>query len=445
MKTAFGKGIKFITGTMVIPMLLGGCSFVKDNGSGKDTNNGSPGSYELKSDPAVKADIEFDDVKGAQYDVELMDSAYRKYCLDLFSQTVKDYDGDGNVMISPASVMIALDMTAAGAKGNSLKQLTDLFAPGQEPLIQQAYAAALMDKINSSENVDFTCANAVWNNESRLGDKVNTDYVDYIKDTFLAEYIVTDFEEKTVDEINSWVDSKTDHMISKVIDRLDPDAVMVLVNAICFDGEWIVPYEEGNVREGDFTSYDGTVKKAMFLHDASGSYYETDKATGFIKHYKGGQYAFLAILPKDETVSANEFAKSFTAQDYEDFIGSVTGGYQVISKMPEFQSDFDILMNDTIAELGADSIFNFETADFSGIAKNPGDISISRIIHKTHIEVDRKGTRASAVTAIEATEGCVEETEVPEYRYVECDRPFVYAIVDSRTMAPVFIGTVNEV
>ena len=125
--------------------------------------------------------------------------------------------------------------------------------------------------------------------------------------------------------------------------------------------------------------------------------------------------------------------------------GCRTNQYEVVTKLPEFESDFDILMNDTIAGLGCDTIFQSSTADFSGIAGVPGDIYVSRIIHKTHIEVDRAGTRAAAVTAIEMTEACCEEEPVIEYRYVLCDRPFAYAIVDVESMAPVFIGTVNEI
>ncbi len=445
MKAVCGKSKRFIAGAVMLSVLLGGCSASPEMSGGNDTKNVRISRYELKSDPDIKADIDFAGVKGADYDKEVMDSGYRKYCISLFSRTVKDYGGDGNVMISPASVMTALDLVAAGAKGESLRQLTDLFAPGQGPLDQQAYAAALMDKINSSKDVDFTCANAVWNNAAKLGDQVNTDYVDYIKDTFLAEYIVTDFGSKTADEINSWIDAKTDHMITNAIDDLSPEAVMVLVNAICFDGEWMDPYEDSAIDEGDFTACDGTVQTVSFLHDTTAAYYETDKATGFIKMYKGGQYAFLAILPKDATVSANEFAAGFTAEDYEDFIGSVSYSYEVISKMPEFESDFDLMMNNTISELGADSIFSPYKADLSGIAKKPGDIYISRILHKTHIEVNRKGTRASAATIIEATMAGDVELSIPEYRYVECNRPFVYAVVDTATMAPVFIGTVNTV
>ena len=167
---------------------------------------------------------------------------------------------------------------------------------------------------------------------------------------------------------------------------------------------------------------------------------------GFIKRYAGGQYAFVAILPKDESISANEFIRDFTPEDYEAFINSRTTDYKVYSKIPEFESDFELLMNDTIKDLGAGNIFTSDKADLSGIAGAPGDIYVSKVIHKTHIEVDCNGTKAAAVTVVEATLACCEEeVVVEEFRQVYCDRPFVYAIVDADTMAPVFIGTVNAV
>ena len=398
MKICSRKDIRYITGILAASMLLGGCA----------RNN--PSVKPLRNDPSIKAGIDLKEVKNTGYDNELMDEQYRRYSLDLFNQTIKDYGGDGNVMISPASVMMALDMVSAGAKGDSLEQLTDLFAKGQAPLTQQAYAADMMTKINDAKKVDFSCANAVWNNGSLLGDKVNMEYVDYIRETFLAEYTVTDFDEKTPDEINRWAYDHTDHMIKEVIDRLDPDTVMVLVNAISFDGKWETPYEEDKVREGDFHAADGSVQQATFLSDTLSAYYETDKATGFIKTYKGGEYAFFAILPSDENVSANEFAKNFTAKDYEDLIDSVTYKYKVYSRMPEFESDFNMLMNKTLMNLGAEDIFDAGKADLSGITGAPGDIFVSKVIHKTHIEVDAKGTRASAVTVVTMEKNAVSLT-----------------------------------
>ena len=432
MKICSAKDIKIIAGAMAALMFLGGCA-------GK-TPSGKP----LHNDPAIKSGIDLNEVKNTGYDKEVMDEQYRRYCFELLSQTIKEYGTGGNVMISPASIMIALDMVAAGAKAGSLEQLTDLFAAGQGPLTQQAYAADLIDKINSAKRVKFSCANAVWNNGKILGDKVNMDYVDYIRETFLAEYTVTDFDSKTAGKINSWVDEHTDHMIKEVIDDLDEGTVMVLVNAISFDAEWNEPYEKDDVREGEFKAEDGNIQQATFLNDTLSAYYETDKATGFIKEYKGGEFAFLAILPTDESISANEFAMNFSAEDYEKFINSVTYKYEVYSKMPEFESDFELLMNDTLKDLGASDIFDPSTADLSGITGMPGDIYVSKVIHKTHIELDAKGTRASAATVVTLEKGLSREDE-KEYRVVNCNRPFVYAIVDTESMVPVFIGTVNEV
>ncbi len=432
MKICSKKDIKILTGIMAASLLLGGCT-------GK-----RPSSKPIKNDPSIKAAINFDEVKKTEYDKDLMDAEYKRYCFDLLSQTVRDYGGEGNVMISPASIMMALDMVAAGAKEESLKQLTDLFAKGQGPLSQQAYAASLMDKINNAKDVDFACANAVWNNSLLLGDMVNTEYVDYIRETFLAEYTVTDFNNKTCDEINGWIYDHTDKKIRKMVDELSPDTVMVLVNAITFDGKWDEPYEKDHVNEGEFYSADGTLQTVTFLSETSNYYFESDKATGFMKNYKGGEYAFLAILPKDDSISANEFAKSFTSEDYEAFTGSRTSEYTVYSKMPEFKSDFKLLMNDTIKNLGAGDIFEPGKADFSGISGAKGDIYVSMVLHQTHIEVDAKGTKASAATVVTMTKNAV-EGDFSNDRYVICDRPYVYAIVDTKTMAPVFVGTVNKV
>ena len=429
------RDLKMAAGIMAASFLLGGCSAAAAPANTQKT---------LNDDPAIKAEINFREVGATDYDEEMMDRLYRKYCFELFSQTVRDYGDGSNVMISPASIMMALDMVAAGAKGDSLDQLTNLFAAGQGPLTQQAYAADLMDKINGSKDIDFRCANAIWNNGLLLGNSVNMDYVDYVQDTFLAEYVVTDFNDKTPDEINSWIGKHTDHMIEQVINELDPSTVMVLVNAIAFEAKWEEGYEDYQIFDGDFTAADGTTKTVTFLSDTTDAYFETDKATGFMKKYEGGQYAFLAILPSDASVNANEFAAGFTPEDYEAFINSVTYDYKVYSKMPEFESDFGIKMNDTLKNLGVTDVFSDAAADLSGIAGQPGDIYVSRVIHKTHIEVDREGTRAAAVTAVTLrTKGAIVGEE--EYRTVFCDRPFVYAIVDTETMAPVFIGTVNGV
>lgn len=434
MKICSKKDLKVMTGIMAASLLLGGCTA---NVKKEDKKT------ELKGDPNVKTEIDLKKVADTEYDQKVMDDQYKRYCFDLLKQTVTDYGSNGNVMISPASIMMALDMVAAGAKGDSLKQLTDLFAVDQGPLTQQAYASALMDKINKAEDVDFSCANAVWSNKTLLGDSVNLEYVDYIQKTFKAEYSISVFDKKTPDQINDWVDKKTDHMIKKIVNNLDESTAMVLVNAIAFEGKWADPYDESQVMDGEFTNHDGNKKTVKFLHGGSDNYFETEKAKGFMKEYKGGKYAFLTILPNDEKANANEFAKSFTAEDYEKFVKSISSDYIVVTKMPEFKSEFEFGMTDTLENLGCKNIFHAETADLSGIAGVKGDLYVSKVLHKTFIEVNATGTKAAAATAV-MVDAAGAEPVTKEIRQVICDRPYVYAIVDTETMLPVFVGTVNE-
>jgi serpin B len=97
--------------------------------------------------------------------------------------------------------------------------------------------------------------------------------------------------------------------------------------------------------------------------------------------------------------------------------------------------------------MGMPDAFDRARADLSGIMQPlNGDgyqVWIDRVLHKTHIEVDRKGTRAAAVTAVEACgTDCAEEYNPPVY--VILDRPFIYGIIDNATGLPIFLGCMNH-
>ena len=88
-------------------------------------------------------------------------------------------------------------------------------------------------------------------------------------------------------------------------------------------------------------------------------------------------------------------------------------------------------------------VFTADQSDLSGLGylDSGNGIYISEVIHKTHIEVDESGTRAAAATAVVPVEATAVPAPVPQ---VYLDRPFVYAIVDTHTNLPVFIGTMTD-
>ena len=65
------------------------------------------------------------------------------------------------------------------------------------------------------------------------------------------------------------------------------------------------------------------------------------------------------------------------------------------------------------------------------------------VLHKTYIEVDEHGTKAGASTVV----GMVESMSLyePELKTVHLDRPFVYAIIDTETQIPIFLGVTESV
>ena len=173
-------------------------------------------------------------------------------------------------------------------------------------------------------------------------------------------------------------------------------------------------------------------------------YLEGDRATGFLRDYKGGQYAFLTILPDDEDVDINEFMQGFTPDEYWELWESRTSDVALSYRFPEFETDYGIGLKETLIDMGMEDAFDRKYANFTNLCDQPA--YIDEVIHKTHIEVSAQGTRAAAATAVTIkTHGMAIDDPFEEIKFVICDRPFAYAIVDTETGLPVFLGTVETV
>ena len=231
-------------------------------------------------------------------------------------------------------------------------------------------------------------------------------------------------------------------MIPRIVDRLDPTMAMMLINAICFEGKWADQYDDSQVAEADFTASDGSISKVQMMNGVSSTYLENDIAEGFIKEYQGGQYAFVVMLPKDKTQSAGQMLSLFDGKTFDEYLKNASGDYSVRTKMPEFSYDWDKSILKDLKALGMEKPCS-PSADFSRITDLAygESLYIGDVIHKTHIEVDRNGTKAAAVTAVMLRKNAVFFDPGKE-KEVFCD---AYAIVDLTDNTPVFLGTVDKV
>ena len=354
------------------------------------------------------------------------------FAIKLFQQT---RDGNKNSLISPLSVMLALSMTANGAKGETLAQMEALLG-GDIPMeTLNEYLYSYIKTLPSEKTAKLNIANSIWFRDN--GFKAEKAFLQKNADYYGAEAYKSVFDEKTLRDINNWVKKNTDGMIEKIIDDLDPDAVMYLINTVLFDAEWENIYKKDEISDSTFTALDGTKRTISMMYSTEQRYLDDGKATGFIKPYKSG-YSFVALLPNGD-VSLSDYVASMTGKSFIDTIKSAKD-VPVETAIPKFSYDYDIEMSGALKALGMTKPFDAAKADFSALSDS-GNIFISRILHKAYIAVDEKGTKAGAATAVE-----IKETAAIVGIYsVTLDRPFVYAIIDDATGLPVFIGTVTDI
>lgn len=334
------------------------------------------------------------------------DDAFKNGAADFAVRLFQNTREEGkSSLISPLSVMLALSMTANGARGETLAQMEVLLGGGIPIDTLNKYLHAYVGGLPSVEKAKLTLANSIWFKDS--GFTVEEAFLQRNADYYGAAVYKSAFDKKTLRDINNWVKENTDGVIDKIVDQMDPYAVMYLVNTVLFDNE------------------------SLYLDDG--------KATGFLKPYKNG-YSFAALLP-NEGVALDDYIASLTGEGFLTTVKNAKEG-PVEAAMPKFSYDYGIEMSDALKALGMTVPFDAELAVFSGLGhSSDGNIYISCVLHKAYIAVDEKGTKAGAATAIEAPAAGVWE----DRRRVILDRPFVYAIIDNAAGLPIFIGAVTDI
>ena len=356
-----------------------------------------------------------------------------------------------NTLISPDSILSCLAMTANGAKGDTRTEMEQFFGT-KDIADYSAFWKSEHDRLTAvnkekDSKVSYNVANSIWTNcdEVTLSDV----FVRESREVFDAEIRNLKFDESAVNQINSWVNKNTNGMIPSIIDKLEKDNRALLINAIGFEGQWGEQYKDEQIDpNGLFTTAAHEKQKVVMLSEVEdGRFYLTlNGGDGFIKYYKGGDFAFFAYLPP-EGQTVDEYLAGMTGADLINAYKN-RQDVKVYTKMPEFQYDYSTSLKKQLQGMGLLLSFSND-ADFTGMldmqkAPDQDRLKISDVLHKTHIEVDRNGTKAAAVTAVVMDKA----TCMPQERksvHVTLDRPFVYGIMDTKTGIPLFIGTLDTV
>ncbi|MDO5344838.1 MAG: serpin family protein [Lachnospiraceae bacterium] len=344
-----------------------------------------------------------------------------------------------NLMISPVSVMAVFAMLGNGAAGETLTQMEAVFGMKMPELNQ--YLQVYLDALAKSKGCEWNIGNSIWLNGEGGAGAVKESFLEANTGYHGAEVVSLPFDEAALERVNQWVSDKTNGRIDRMLDDISPDSMMYLINAIAFQGEWAKAYEEYQIEDGIFTKEDGTEQETKLMYSEESSYLSDDTASGFLKYYQGSRYAFAALLP-EEGVALQDYLSSLTGEKLYGVLQNAREA-TVYTKLPKFKSEYSVELNTALEQMGITDAFQ-ELADFSGISDIP--LRVDRVLHKTFIDVNEHGTEAAAATIVEtkAMAAFPGEDDEQQIYQVYLDRPFLYMIVDTDSMNPIFIGTVTQ-
>jgi serine protease inhibitor len=345
-----------------------------------------------------------------------------------------EQDAGKNVFVSSFSVAVALAMTYNGTEGKTKEDLAELLGLTGLSLqqVNEANAGLMSMQDTLDAKVQLAIANSIW---VRLGMTLSPDFAQRIKGYYTGEAINLDFTRAdAADIINQWVENKTHEKIKDLVTLADVSpAILILINAIYFKGIWANQFDKEKTVERDFHTLDGNLKPCLMMSQ-SGTYpyYETAEFQAVSLPYGAGRISMYVFLPKP-AYSIGDFQKALTAVNWQKWMSKFHSAEGAII-LPRFRIEYGKDLVKGLKVLGGDMVAG---PDFTGMGAGP--LIISKVIHKTFIEVNEEGTEAAAATAIVMTRGLA-----PAPFSMVIDRPFFAAIRDNTTGALLFTGFIVD-
>ena len=346
----------------------------------------------------------------------------------------------GNFLFSQTSISTALAMLYAGASTTTAAQMADvLHFSLPAPNLHAGFNAldlALTTPPSTTNAAAFRLeiANSIWIQD---GFSVLPSYLDTLAENYGAGLFVENFQaapEPARNAINGWVADRTEGEIPTLFPQGSINTLtrLVLANAVFFHGDWKVPFKKDSPNQ-TFHALTGDISVPTMHGNYNAGIWSGPGWNAAALDYFGNTTSMIVVVPDAGTFAA--FESGLTVESLSAILAGAQPGGGADLIMPRFKFSTDVSLNDTLSALGMPEAFS-EGADFSGI-NGTRDLHVQAVIHKAIINVDEKGTTASAATGVS-----VGVTSVPPTLVV--DRPFLFFIRHNPTGAILFQGRVVD-
>lgn len=364
-----------------------------------------------------------------------------QFAIDLFQRVAAP---PGNALVSPWSIRTALSLASAGAHGKTLAAMNKVLHLAPQAT-QHLGTKFLNELIQRRPGVTVTMANRLWVAKmfpikpTFAWTAVN----DYAGGISYADFTKPGFE---VSRINAWVAKQTGGHIKDLLAPSDvnKDTALVLTNATYFKGTWTLPFDPARTRNDLFRVRTDYSVSTPMMHQKFKPVAESWKPS--VRHekrknyellelpYSSGHLALTILAPPLAVGGLSAFIQTLKASDFKPNAGRISEPLNVI--LPKFKFSKKVGLKRTLSAMGLKDLFS-KGAEFGGMSYVP--LWLGDVIHQAFIQLDETGTEAAAATAVTAVGGAAKPVTT-----VNVDRPFVFAIRDTRTGTLLYMGRMDD-
>lgn len=359
-------------------------------------------------------------------------------------------DKDSNVVFSPFSVKLLLTLLYEAAEPGSAthQQLKVVLCERNINETRAFYNKFLEMSTKANDNYEFDIGTKVF--LDKLHGKLSPSYTNLLEQTYSASFDRVSFNgtaKKTAGEINDWCEKVTRGRITEIVseDTL-LESQMILANVLFLKASWRNSFLDKDTVPRPFAVSANTSVMTPFMTQTDLYEYANHTVLGaevLRLPYKGRDFSMNIVLPH-ANVSLDSIATAMTTA----MLKSLEFQREDVTvHLPKFRFDYGTILNDPLRTLGIRDIFN-QNASLPLLApitegKNadrPG-LEVSKILQKAGIEINEKGTLASAATEIQL---------VSKFGYDDLpivfnvSRPFLFYIHDQETDTILFLGKVTN-
>ncbi|KAL7976058.1 hypothetical protein Chor_009736 [Crotalus horridus] len=365
-------------------------------------------------------------------------SAMRALGVDLLRE-IEAEKGTGNTIFSPLSIALSLSHLSLGAANETQKHLLEVLHMDSVPCLHQALREV-------TQHLHQTALSIAGRLFLKKGFPVKEKFLEGSQRFYGAKPVLLSGNSTAdLNAINSWVKEATNGKIPIMLTELPPNVLMVLLNAVYFQGFWK-------------TKFDPLLTERSLFH------LDKETAVSVAKFPFKGNTSFVAIVP---SLDQQNFAKVLSEVLQHNLQMLFPEERSTKVKMPKLHLEDHTDLNEVLTRLapcpeeGDELVASAGKAPFDGQGAAPtsavsplfppglgelfsvpdlsrlaeGPLTVSSIKHRAALELSEEGVKAAAATSV---------LGVRSASVFSLDRPFIFMITEDVTSIPLFMGTIRN-